>query len=97
MTTENESSKPIKQVPIKPEMLRWACIRSGRNIVRIHQRFPVDAWIRGTKYPTIKELDKFAKFVYIPLGYLFLDEPLEEPLPKGVYVFRGLTLEGLGN
>jgi len=35
------------------------------------------AWQRGQTRPTLKQLEAFAKAACVPLGYLFLREPLE--------------------
>lgn len=38
-------------------------------------------WRRGKKHPTLKQLEDFARAVYLPYGYLLLSSPPEEPLP----------------
>ena len=44
--------------------------------------FPkIEDWERGTAQPTLKQLERLAKTLHVPLGFLFLDTPPEEPLP----------------
>jgi len=62
-------------------MLRWAQERSGLERAVLARRFPhLDAWERG-EAPTFKQLEKFARATYTPIGYLFLDTPPAEPVP----------------
>lgn len=72
----------MERVEIKGEMLRWARDRSGLTDEAFSKRFPnFGAWERGVKLPTLKQLRNFANGTYTPLGYLFLDNPPDEPLP----------------
>ncbi len=43
------------------------------------RKFP--DWETGEVQPTLKQLEGFAKAVHVPVGYLFLQEPPDEPLP----------------
>ena len=72
----------MERVQIKGEMLRWARDRSGLDSDDFSKRFPhFDAWESGTRFPTLKQLQGFAKGTYTPLGFLFLSEPPEESIP----------------
>ena len=72
----------MTRVQVKPELLRWACERSRIDEFELSVRFPqVDAWERGEKQPTLKQLEAFAKATHTPLGYFFLPEPPVERLP----------------
>ncbi len=72
----------MTRVPVTPEMLRWACERSGRGMADLAARVPqLPAWVRGEKKPTLKQLEKLAAATRTPFGYLFLREPPEERLP----------------
>lgn len=72
----------MTRVQVKPELLRWACERSRIDELELTVRFPqVEAWERGEKQPTIKQLEAFAKATHTPLGYFFLPEPPVERLP----------------
>ena len=70
------------RVPVKPEMIRWARERAGLEVDDLRRAFPkLEAWERGEVQPTLRQLEAFASRVRVPLGYLFLESPPEEPLP----------------
>lgn len=70
------------RVQVESKMLRWACERSRISEETLLARFPnLDAWKSGTRQPTLKQLEDFAKATHTPLGFLFLPEPPDEPLP----------------
>jgi len=63
-------------------MLRWACERTGHNVASLKKAFPrLESWEDGSAFPTLKQLETFAKAVSVPIGYLFLTTPPEEQLP----------------
>lgn len=67
---------------VKPEMLRWARERARKEPTELRRRFPrLDEWERGTASPTLKQLEAYAKAVWVPVGYLFLSEPPDETVP----------------
>ncbi len=64
------------RVELKPELLRWARERAGFDLAALAKRFPqLPAWESGDARPTLKQLEKFAKATYAPIGFLFLPEP----------------------
>ena len=70
------------RVEIKPELLRWARERAGLDRAALAKRFPqLPAWENGDARPTLKQLEKFAKATYAPIGFLFLPEPPVEHVP----------------
>ena len=70
------------RVSIEPDMLRWARERAGLGLDKLQQSFPkLGNWEEGELQPTLKQLEKFAKTVHVPFGYLFLKQPPAEPLP----------------
>jgi Zn-dependent peptidase ImmA (M78 family) len=71
----------MERVQIKPNMIRWAVRRSGRNEDDLYSRFPINKWEEGTKLPTLKQLERFALNTSTPIGYLFLSKPPEEKVP----------------
>jgi len=76
---------------VNPGLLTWARARAGLELLDLQHRFPkLNAWEAGTAQPTLKQLDAFARAVHVPVGYLFLPIPPEEPLP--IPDFR--TMEG---
>ncbi len=72
----------MSRVTVKPEMLSWACERSGHSADDMRKRFPkFDLWNRGEASPTLKQLESFAKATYTPIGFFFLPKPLVEAVP----------------
>ena len=78
------------RVNIEGDRYRWAIQRAGLSVddyIESHPNVAVSEWIDGTKAPTIKQLETFAKSVNVPFGFLFLDTVPEEMVPFPV--FRG--------
>ena len=72
----------MTRVPVQPELLKWARMRAHRTVADLGGRFPkLDQWERGELHPTLKQLETFARAVHVPIGYLFLPTPPEEPIP----------------
>jgi len=80
---------------IKPGMVRWARERAGLHPGVLARRFPkLDAWERGAAFPTLKQVEEFAKATHTPVGFLFLPEPPEERVPIPDFrTFAGAQLE----
>ncbi len=74
----------VLRVPVAPELLTWAVERSGRDFDEIAgtaQLKDLPLWQDREKSPTYKQLEKFARATYVPLGYFFLSEPPAETVP----------------
>jgi transcriptional regulator with XRE-family HTH domain len=70
------------RVPVRATLLAWARKRCRVAPESLTSRFPdLENWERGTKLPTLKQLEKFANATHTPIGFLFLPEPPEEHLP----------------
>jgi Zn-dependent peptidase ImmA (M78 family)/transcriptional regulator with XRE-family HTH domain len=70
------------RVPVQSGLLTWARERSGASAEDVLSRFPsFDDWAAGRTQPTLKQLEKFAQVMHVPIGYLLLPEPPEEALP----------------
>lgn len=70
------------RVDIQPRMLRWARERAGRSVAALSRSFPrLQAWEGGQERPTLKQIERFAKATYTPLGFLFLPDPPQEGIP----------------
>ncbi len=68
-------------VAVNPELIRWAVDRSGLPVDELTEKFSeLQQWQKGEKQPTLKQLEKFARRTFTPLGYLFLSSPPEEKL-----------------
>jgi Zn-dependent peptidase ImmA (M78 family) len=69
-------------VSVQPVMLKWARERAGLELKDLTPRFSqLAAWERGERTPTLRQLEDFAQAVRVPVGYLFLPTPPDEPLP----------------
>jgi Zn-dependent peptidase ImmA (M78 family) len=74
----------VVRVPVKPEILEWACERAGYSVesfVEQHPKVRLNGWIAGEIQPTLKQLEAFAKTTRAPIGYFFLPEPPKEAVP----------------
>jgi Zn-dependent peptidase ImmA (M78 family) len=70
------------RVDVKPQLLRWARERARLEPAALAKRFPrLNEWEAGTTKPTLRQLEAFADATAAPLGYMFLPEPPDEPLP----------------
>lgn len=82
------------RVEVKAELLRWARDRAGFTVDDLLSKFPkLEQWESGEIQPTLKQIESFAKATYAPVGYFFLPEPPEEPLP--VPDFRTMAVRGV--
>ena len=72
----------MNRVEVKPELLRWARERADLSVDALAGRFPrLESWERGQVRPTLKQLERFAKATFTPVGYLFLEDPPIEQVP----------------
>lgn len=70
------------RVEIKPHMLEWARERSAYSKADVIKRFPkYNEWQQEKIPPTLKQLEDYAKFTHVPVGYLFLSDPPVEKVP----------------
>lgn len=70
------------KVNVSPQLLRWACERAGYTEGHLARRFPrLERWLRGEDRPTLRQLERFANVTHAPVGFFFLPEPPEEPIP----------------
>lgn len=74
------------RVDVAPELLVWALERSGQTEHDLAIRFPkLEEWVDGAAKPTLRQLEKYAAATHTPVGYLFLREPPDVPLPVPDY------------
>lgn len=72
----------MQRANIKPELIRWACNRSGAEEAALVKRFPkLEQWMAGDVQPTMNQLEDLAKATLTPLGFFFLPEQPVETLP----------------
>jgi Zn-dependent peptidase ImmA (M78 family) len=70
------------RVQLASTVVDWAVLRSGRDPDDVRARFPdLDDWLNGVKQPTVRQAEDFAAFVYVPVGYLYLNAPPDEQMP----------------
>uniref|UniRef100_UPI0034DF3CA5 ImmA/IrrE family metallo-endopeptidase n=1 Tax=Candidatus Thiodubiliella endoseptemdiera TaxID=2738886 RepID=UPI0034DF3CA5 len=78
------------QIEINTKLIDWAIKRSSKSVDDLINKFPnLENWRNQTKSPTLKQLEKFAKATFTPVGMLFLQEPPNEILP--INDFRTFT------
>lgn len=64
------------RVPVQKEIWYWAVEESQKSLEEISTKFPqIQKWISGEIDPTFKQLERFADYLRIPFGYLFLESP----------------------
>ena len=72
----------MTRVAVNPALLRWARERAGLAHEALAAKFKkLPQWEAGEIQPTLKQVEAFAHAVHVPVGYLFLTEPPEEPVP----------------
>ena len=72
----------MTRVAVNPTLIRWARERAGLAQEALAARFKkLPEWEAGETQPTLKQVEAFAHAVHVPVGYLFLSEPPEEPVP----------------
>ena len=58
---------------INKEIIEWAIIRNGNSLKDFYsENTNVEKWIKGEKFPTVKQLEDFTHKVHVPFGYMFL-------------------------
>lgn len=63
------------RVPVRPELISWALDQADADVDSLRQGELVENWLEGSSQPTLKQLQDFAKRVYVPFGYLMLSAP----------------------
>jgi Zn-dependent peptidase ImmA (M78 family) len=72
----------MNRIVVSRDLLTWARERAGRDALELSGRFPkLSEWEDGSVLPTLRQLEEFARAVYVPIGYLFLPAPPQEALP----------------
>lgn len=78
---------PETLIEVGPDVLRWAIRRSGNTAEDLQAKFPrLERWLASEAYPSLAELEKFAKATQTPIGNFFLKSPPEIDL--GLTDFR---------
>ncbi len=71
-------------IPINPSVLKWARNESGYAVDRVATRLHVkpervEAWERGERPPTMRQIQELARFLHRPLNVFFLPSPPQVP------------------
>ena len=70
------------RVEVQGELISWARERARSDVEDLTRRFPrIHEWETGEVLPTLRQLEEFARVTHAPVGFLFLPEPPEEPIP----------------
>jgi Zn-dependent peptidase ImmA (M78 family) len=70
------------QVPVKPAILQWAQVSSGKTPDLFEQKFSKwTEWVSTSAEPTINQVHEIAKFANIPFGMMFLEIPPTAKVP----------------
>jgi len=74
----------VLPVPINPTVLEWARKESGYAVNRVADRLHVkperiEAWERGERPPTLRQVQELARFFHRPLNVFFLPAPPQVP------------------
>ena len=78
------------RVDVSPEVLLWSIDRAHARPDDLAERFPrLSGWLDGKGRPTLRQLEDFARAVHVPIGYLLLTRPPDEPLPIPDFRRRG--------
>lgn len=76
----------MSEALITPRVLSWARKRRGFAASELARKLSVKpekvlAWESGESRPTFRQAQRLAQALYVPFGYLFLEEPPDEKLP----------------
>jgi Zn-dependent peptidase ImmA (M78 family) len=84
-------------ISVSSNILTWAITRAGFDVLTFTEKHPrVKKWLEGEKEPTVKQLEDFSRKVFLPFGYLFLEEPPKEKLPIPFFRSNGNQTEKVG-
>lgn len=64
------------RVEVRRDIYFWAIEESQKEFEEIKNKFKkIETWISGEDHPTFRQVESLAKFLGVPLGYMFLEEP----------------------
>jgi Zn-dependent peptidase ImmA (M78 family)/DNA-binding XRE family transcriptional regulator len=76
----------MSQVPINPQLMRWARQRAKLTVDELARKLHlkpdrISRWESGEVQPSWSQAQKLARVLHIPFGYLFLSQPPQTVLP----------------
>ena len=80
----------MTEAMVIPGLLTWARHRRGLEVSDLASKLNVKpeaiaAWETGERRPTFSQAQNLAQALYVPFGYLYLQEPPVEELPLADY------------
>jgi Zn-dependent peptidase ImmA (M78 family) len=73
---------PPVRVEVSQPLFQWARERARLSHEALAGDFPkLAAWERGEARPTLRQLESYARRTHTAIGFFFLPEPPDEPLP----------------
>lgn len=64
------------RVEVNRDIYLWAIEESQKDFDEIQNRFKkIETWISGENHPTFGQVENLTKFLGVPLGFMFLEEP----------------------
>lgn len=76
----------LKLANINTNILEWA-INYSAQAIEVEAKFPkLKSWLKKEDFPTVRQLEKFAKATRVPFGYFFLEE--EPKITLSIPFFR---------
>ena len=76
----------VLPIPVNPAVLTWAREESGYAVDRVAARLQVksdrvQAWERGARPPTLRQVQELSRFYHRPLSVFFQAAPPQVPPP----------------
>ena len=80
----------MTEAMVTPGLLTWARNRRGLGVSALASKLNVkpeaiEDWEQGERKPTFRQAQRFAEALYVPFGYLYLQDPPLEALPLADY------------
>lgn len=85
-----------QRLHIAPKILSWVIERRGLDVaeyIQMDEKFK--KWFKGELDPTFRQAEDFARSNYVPMGYLYLDEPPVETMPIPFFRSKKRKVENL--
>lgn len=85
-----------QRLHIAPKILSWVIERRGLDVneyCKNNEKFA--KWLNGEQDPTFRQAEEFAKSNYVPMGYLYLEEPPVETIPIPFFRSKKKKVENL--
>lgn len=71
---------PKIYIDVKPSIMQWIVKHLDEKKVNEEMLKNIRLWLAGIKQPTFRQIEALSKKANIPLGYFFLQKPIEEKI-----------------